>query len=400
MNTERPENDTWEREMSSEFERRVRDLHEAPLTLDQIRGRAGSIKRRRAGMVVAGVLATAALITPVALIAGGSDDSLQPPVATHTPTASDTANVQPPANEGDQVPYLSGKQLHRADGSVLTLPRAVRGATDLGARVVTWSEHSDNPNLTAVDVLSVDGDAATVETSYESAIPPLTAQGGSYVAFVTADGDLQTVWGDGERVLAEGLLRYATNPAVAVGEDCDTACRVYVTLEREGRSVAIDQDGTQTPVAPGKSRVSAASANGEVVAVIRFVDDFTACSEVLDTRTGAVVVPETCDYRFDDISPDGEHLLAVDPQTDGFGPAQVTVLDRDLNKVATVDTTRSQGIGGYRFLDDQTVVASIYDFGSVTWKLVTLDLAEGGPVQTVLGPLPGSDLDPPFLLAD
>ncbi|WP_340540550.1 hypothetical protein [Nocardioides sp. GXZ039] len=400
MNTERPENDTWEREMSSEFERRVRDLHEAPLTLDQIRGRAGSIKRRRAGMVVAGVLATAALITPVALIAGGSDDSLQPPVATHTPTASDTANVQPPANQGDQVPYLSGRKLHRADGSTLVLPQAYEGATDLGDRVVAWANNPDELNEITVDVLYVQDSRADFSDSYAAALPPLTSQGGSYVVFVSTDGALQTVWGDGERVLAEGLPRYATTPVAAVGEDCATECRVYVTLEKEQRSVAIDQDGTQTPVAPGKSRVSAASANGEVVAVIRFVDDFTACSEVLDTRTGAVVVPETCDYRFDDISPDGEHLLAVDPQTDGFGPAQVTVLDRDLNKVATVDTTRSQGIGGYRFLDDQTVVASIYDFGSVTWKLVTLDLAEGGPVQTVLGPLPGSDLDPPFLLAD
>ena len=33
--------DPWETEMSREFDQRVRDLHEAPLTLDQVKGKAG-----------------------------------------------------------------------------------------------------------------------------------------------------------------------------------------------------------------------------------------------------------------------------------------------------------------------------------------------------------------------
>ncbi len=39
--------DPWETEMSREFDQRVRDLHEAPLTLDQVKGKAGRIRRTR-----------------------------------------------------------------------------------------------------------------------------------------------------------------------------------------------------------------------------------------------------------------------------------------------------------------------------------------------------------------
>ena len=55
----------WEGEMSTEFDRRVRDLHEAPLTLDQVRGKAVTIQRRRRAAVAGSILAAAAVVVPV-----------------------------------------------------------------------------------------------------------------------------------------------------------------------------------------------------------------------------------------------------------------------------------------------------------------------------------------------
>ena len=40
-------NDPWETEMSRTFDQRVRDLNEAPLNLDQVKGKAVRIRRNR-----------------------------------------------------------------------------------------------------------------------------------------------------------------------------------------------------------------------------------------------------------------------------------------------------------------------------------------------------------------
>ena len=79
--------DPWETEMSREFDQRVRDLHEAPLTLDQVKGKAGRIRRTRRVAVAGGVLAAAAVIVPIVVFAGGNltNDSGPEPAPKPTP---------------------------------------------------------------------------------------------------------------------------------------------------------------------------------------------------------------------------------------------------------------------------------------------------------------------------
>ena len=81
------ENRTWETEMSDAFDRRVRDLHEAPLSFDQVTTRARGIRRRRRAAVAGGILAVAAVITPIAVITAGDAGRTDgvPPAATPEP---------------------------------------------------------------------------------------------------------------------------------------------------------------------------------------------------------------------------------------------------------------------------------------------------------------------------
>ena len=118
-------NDPWETEMSRTFDQRVRDLNEAPLNLDQVKGKAVRIRRNRRIAVAGGVLAAAAVIVPVAVIAGNglNDNDSGPGFAEPdpNPTAKDP--------EGLDFGYLEGKTLHLADGSTMELAARYTWAT-------------------------------------------------------------------------------------------------------------------------------------------------------------------------------------------------------------------------------------------------------------------------------
>ncbi|WP_137293130.1 hypothetical protein [Nocardioides dongxiaopingii] len=395
MNEDRPDqhpDQDWESEMSSEFDRRVRDLRESPLTFEHVRGRAVSIKRRRRTVVAASLVAAAAVITPVAVAASGgfgTDRSSEPPVATQTPTAVDTETPAPPEPEGPGFAYLQDGDLHRADGSVVTLPGDYTSATDLGDRIVATAQ-ADNGD-TVVDVVE---DGAVVE-SYSAFNPPIASVTGTYVVFMTLDGELQTVWDDGQKVVADGFDPELQFPMVATGDDCVTSCRVFLNQSQDD-PIEVNQDGRESSPAPGVLSVTGATSEGDLVTVVTRVldDDLTGCSALWDPAEQEAVIEETCDYKFLDVSPDGRYLLAGNPQGDGFGNRWVAVLDTDLTEVARLEI-EDTSVPYVRFLDEDTILATAYDGA---WTVLTQDV--GGEPTTVLGPVPGEDLDPPFVLSD
>lgn len=107
----------WESAMSRDFDARVRHLHEAPLTLDDVKGKAGSIRRRRRAAAAGGVLAAAALIVPSVMLAGlpGGDDTGPEPVEEPTQVI-DPAQV----TTGWFDPETG--IVHRPDGGTVELP--------------------------------------------------------------------------------------------------------------------------------------------------------------------------------------------------------------------------------------------------------------------------------------
>ncbi len=93
--------------MSREFDQRVRDLHEAPLTLDRVKGKAGRIRRTRRLVAAGGALAAAAVIVPIMVFAGGNltDDSGPEPAPKPTP---DPTVIDP---SGTGFGYLEGSTI-------------------------------------------------------------------------------------------------------------------------------------------------------------------------------------------------------------------------------------------------------------------------------------------------
>ena len=119
------EHRTWETEMSDAFDRRVRDLHEAPLSFDQVTTRARGIRRRRRAAVAGGILAVAAVITPIAVITAGDAGRTDgvPPAATPSPTVTDSSSpALPDPGPTPKIGSLQEDDFVRGDGVVFDLP--------------------------------------------------------------------------------------------------------------------------------------------------------------------------------------------------------------------------------------------------------------------------------------
>jgi hypothetical protein len=146
MNDEQPNTsnehstDPWESEMSREFDKRVRDLHEAPLTFENVKGKAMTIRRNRRIAVAGGILAAAAVVVPVAVLAGnslgdsnGTIDPAETPTVTQATDPNDPTPTEPPVRTL-AVSYLEGSTWHRADGSDVELNPTYFSAVELGGR--------------------------------------------------------------------------------------------------------------------------------------------------------------------------------------------------------------------------------------------------------------------------
>src|SRR5687768_1352061 len=145
MNDEQPNasnehsTDPSESEMSREFDKRVRDIHEAPLTFENVKGKAMTIRRIRRNRRIAvagGILAAAAVVVPVAVFAGNglgdSNDNLDPVAPTVT-QATDTNGPTPTETPTGAlgVSYLEGTTWHRTDGSSVELNHEYTAGAEL-----------------------------------------------------------------------------------------------------------------------------------------------------------------------------------------------------------------------------------------------------------------------------
>lgn len=381
MNEQHPtQTDPWEREMTSEFDRRVRDLHEAPLSLDAVKGQAGRIRRTRRAVVAGGILAAAAVLVPVAVVgsSGAGDDTAPDPVA---PATTATSVEQPPAPA-----YVEGREFHAADSTVYDLPVATYSeVVRLGDRLVAyrWDEQAVSG---VVDVLGADG--AVVDT-YLATQDPVVSVAGDLVAFVAPRGEVRVLWDGGDRTLSGGFDGWMPQ-AVDGGPDCSAPtsdCRVFLSDgSGEEDPVAVAADGTVSTPAPGVVRVNDSDGDGHL-AVISSVTDYGACGGVVEE--GGRTLFDQCDVRPETFSPDGRHVVGSDATSDGIGADLAVVLDATTGEtVGTIDSV-SGFINRAVWVDDDTVAASVFDETTQTWSVLTLTIGDDAP-ETLLGPVAGS----------
>ena len=209
--------------MSREFDKRVRDLHEAPLTFDNVKGKAMTIRRNRRIAVAGGILAAAAVIVPVAVLAGnglgdaddGPDFGQQLAVAHpgDRPQRPDAADRGAGAAVG--VSYLEGSTWHRADGSTVELDETYYSAVELGDQLVATTQRQRQ----------ADRRRDRRRRQRRGLVPDLLHPGRQRRphhgrVHRPPTGSLMTRWADGEVAMGEGFVDGDSVAAITGGPNC------------------------------------------------------------------------------------------------------------------------------------------------------------------------------------
>ena len=389
--------DLWEAAMRRGLDRRVRDLHDAPLSLADVQGTARTIRRRRRATVAGAVLATAAVITPVAVL--GTDalrsdgDTIPPATAPASPSQGvddSTDGPTEPVPGALGVAYLEGRTLHRADGSTVELDRAYVGGTTVGS---TFLGVRNDEGLLTIDVVAGDGDVAD---SVDAWSYPVANVDHTVAAYVTRDGGLAFQGVDGGMGYSAELSDGDSVVAVTGGPECAEAlegCAAYVS-HGDGSATDVVEDGRTTPI-PGTVKVNDVSADGLVAAQVSSSDD-GSCSAVLDRSGPGDPTPvfETCEATLFGFAPDGAHLSGSSAYLDGIGLGYVTILDAiDGSEVARY----SPEAGFVResvWQDPDHLLVNAYEGGE--WRIVRLGV--DGTTEQVLASSAGDEATPAFLL--
>lgn len=416
-------------ELGRELHHRAEAIHDAPLTLGDVKGRAGAIRRTRRLAAAVGVVAVAALVVPVAVFAGNGLDRTEGPgpattgpSATQSPTGTPTRAVDPntpsptatPAGDlttyslnGDlaagpppAVPYLDGNVLVASDADPMGLPRrydqfALLGGTVLGV----YSDVAGDRLLESYTWEQGGFDAVGTTVAHgEVAGGIVVSDDGTTVAWATPDGAIETLWAGGGVRLADGLGAGITAEAVRGDGSCfevDGGCQVFLDGPAyDDAPRAADSHGIVDLFAPGAVGAGDVSSTG-LLALVNSVSDDGSCSGVYDEDARSYAW-KTCDYSFLEFSPGGGHLLATAAYRDGFGLTYVTVLDTAGGEpVVEFDIDRGAILqAGWE--DDEHLLAVTYDDAD-GWRVLRLGL--DGSRALVAGPDRRSSQDErPFFL--
>ncbi|WP_322937003.1 TolB-like translocation protein [Nocardioides bizhenqiangii] len=379
-----PDESAWEVAMSRDFDARVRDLHEAPLDITSVKGKAHKIKRNRRAAVAGGVLGVAAIVTPIAVLANSTDDAggRSPEFVEQT---TDTA--APPANPD----YLQGTTWHQADGDTVELDHEYQQAVQWGDRLV--GTRSGPEVYLVTEVLDEDGN---VIESMNTTSPVAINDTGTTIAWVEDNGQVMTAWDGGETAIgsvelaAPGETIAWTAAAISGGPDCNEdadGCVVYLNSNLDEDARAVSSDGINDIAADGAKRVFDSTSDG-AVSVVTEVDDFgDTCGGIYETQTSAFRF-ETCDYQVQQFSPNGDFFIGTQSQFDGAGPSRIALVDA-ADGQTEVNSFERDGwiVGDWTWSPDGAVIFTAYEGGR--WHLMAMTV--DGDTTELAEPVRGDD---------
>ncbi|MEZ0579543.1 hypothetical protein [Nocardioides sp. MH1] len=392
----------WEEAMSRDFDARVRDLHEAPLDFDSVKGKAHKIRRNRRAAVAGGVLGVAAVITPIAVIAGGHGTGKadqQPYVGRSDQPTSQTSD---PANDDVAVDYLSRGEWHQADGDTVELPKndqPYRAAVLWDGQLV--ATRYDGEVYDVADVIADDG---TVVDSFSTTSPVAVNDGGTTIAWIGTDGKVMTAW-DGDEVdlgtvdlAAAGEGVAWTVAAVTGGPDCHEAvdgCMVFANSNLGDEPTTYSSHGiVDNPIPGAKSYADAGTVGGfRATYIDTYNQDTSVCGGLYDLEKGKPAW-QTCDFDPGAISPDGKYVAGAPSYGDGLGDSQVNIL-KATDGASTGQFAPEGGFVStdYAWSESNTLVFSTYD--GATWHLMSM---EPSGSLTELTDAKGPAEDSPFVI--
>ncbi|WP_114424435.1 hypothetical protein [Nocardioides houyundeii] len=422
-----------EHDLSTSLHDRAEAVPAAPLTFDGVRGRARRIRRKRQGLVAAGLAAVVAVVVPTALL--------------FAPRSSDDAPSPATPPTGQVIPdhALAGNQTLDVTGLPLGT-RPLVGYLDLtGDRPVAVSADGDEVALTTdgrpLSWTRLGDGRYVVETTEQGAISVevLAATGaleGSYPAtgsLVVDQDHRQVAWPEGPAVmvLQSGAERPRPLGSVAdaqeirlvdlTGSDCfaelvpgapSGGCTAFGTVTRP--------DGASEGWLVGTGGDDAASSEGHFRSLADWVDagdpqetswvsyqagirevreDLSTCSGIfgVDERSRqSRWLIETCEHRFDSFSPDHGSLLAWESYGDGVGHYEIAMYDMETRSLRWSRSATGPGmahVSSAAWEDDDHVLAPAYQDGQ--WLLVRF--GPDGAMERVTEPAPGEDVEPAYL---
>lgn len=370
------DHDELTRALGRELHDQVDGLNRAPFVLGDVKDRAGRIRRNRRLAAGSSIAAAVALVAALSSTLPGLDraDEVQP------------APAAPASGRGASV-------LH--DG-VVTLPGGATVSVDLA-----------NEDVSQFGVLT---DGRIVVANQAERAVQVFAPDGSLAATYPVDLLLVTMsstdelaaWIDGSRVqvletgstepvpLAHLPKAAGTIPLVdaVTGDHCaEGGCRAILS-DGTTTTSEVSVDGVRELATSEPLRVTDVSPDGETWAVTfpPAADEQYGCAGLYDTAAGEVTA-RSCEASGLQFSPDGQHLLSGFYENNMAG--EVTMLDRDLEVVGTVDPS-PEVVSRAAWADDTHVLAVLAGLEDSRWSLVRVPLGGGDP-ETIAGPVRGGN---------
>lgn len=344
---------TPEEQLSRTLHERAGDLEVLasgrPLTLDDVRGQARRVRRRQAALVTAGVALVAAVVLPIAVLAGTTDDRSEP-----SPAPSPTRAVDP---FRDGVPTLQDGVIIHPDGGpriplVLERGEVADGFAPLGADrwVVTVQTGAGERAVLLTD--STGHRLATYAVS-----GGLAAQRGEAVAWLDPAGTPRLLVAGSDEPQDLSGIAGADPSAVALTGDCARECAVWVHADgggELGRSYRVSTDGTVTD-APLPDVVDVSPDEDLIAGLDRVADDDVhQCGGLYDVRAGDYRWP-SCEPNVYLFSPDAG--LVATQFGEGLGPREVSL--RDAANGTVVAELSDARVASIAWEDDEHLLAVV-----------------------------------------
>ena len=378
-------------------------------------GQHGRNGARRAAVALAGV---SAVLASLALTACGADSPASNGAATGTTTTPLTSPTEtsPDAPASEPTPaaqtkptYLFDGVVHRADGSTFRprLDGQVAAFTDLADGRWVFTTETDRSGAQLVLTSPSGATLTTYPLAYTTALtvnPDRTALAWldpQLKPQVLTNGasdptSLPTI-GGGQ---ASGLTSDNLGGLVIVG-DCADDCSVLVAIQRSNGSSEIwRSSSTETKASRWTTKlldVTDVSPDGKYVtgSTKRQLDPTGLCAAMVEVSTGNRAW-ETCKTSTLRFSPDGSHLLGIDPYLDGAYHAQLFVLAAANGKI---QSRVQRSTNDETWLNDDSYVSA--ELGPKGWRLVQHQL--DGTAKPLTKPaydkVSGDETSSPYRLA-
>jgi hypothetical protein len=395
------------RELGRELRRRSGQPGLHPTGLDEVRGRARRIRRRRqaaSGLVAAAVLAVA---VPVGVNIVGTTSSTDPgfadrpgPTSVTTPSPAPTkadslALDRLSPGDASTVPYVvsSTHTLVIPEGQV-TMPAAY---TQIVPYDRGWLALAEAPQG-GMDGLMLDGDF-TVLKRFPAGEALAVDADGEHVAYIDySEGYplLVSAPTDGTDPVTWRLPVEKMDGPVPVGYAGPDSVVVELRGGMDtGRAFVAGPGGTVEPL-NGFTSIDGVSEDGLVAGQVSY-DTSGSQYGVLDLRTGSWLW-ETRKFSLGAFSPDGRYLIAGIPDYDTWGSPSLAILDARTQQVLAQfagPKDRVAGASQATWEDDDSVVAAYVDGASIAVVRANLD----GSAELASEIHPQRDLDLALWLA-